>query len=171
MARITRLLCVLGVLSLSTSAFASIIVPITDDEPANDAMATATVLTTGRTGTESVSGYFTTFLNIDPSDSDYFQVDLLQGDYLMVNTSILLPPPAATTVTLYDSGGAVVPGGAGAAAYIDNVSVAGTYYIGITGNTTASYMMSVGIGHVPEPATMAFLAIGGVMLIKRRRKR
>jgi hypothetical protein len=74
-------------------------------------------------------------------------------------------------VTLYDNTGAVIPGGAGAAGYIDNVSAAGTYYVGVTGSGAAPYMMTFAIDHVPEPATVALLAIGGVLMIRLRRRR
>ena len=167
MARIARLICVLGVLSLSTSAFAAFI-PITDDEPANDAMIGTTILTATRVGNESLFGGGA--LAIDGADVDYFQFDLLQGDYLMVNTSIL-DPNFVTTVTLYDNAGAVIPGGAGAAGYIDNASSAATYYVGVTGSGAASYMMTLALDHVPEPATMALLVLGGVLRIKKRRLR
>ncbi|MDP6542790.1 MAG: PEP-CTERM sorting domain-containing protein [Phycisphaerae bacterium] len=174
MARIARLLCVLGVLSLSTSAFAAMMVPITDAEPSNDDWTTvATALTTGRTGVEPVFG-FGTGLGMTAVDKDFFQIDLLKYDYLQVNTSIL-NPSFATTVTLYDSTGTVIPGGVGAAGYIDNAPAAATYYVGVTGTGTASYMMTFSIDNfeppIPEPATMSLLAIGGVVLIKRRRKR
>jgi len=173
MARIARLLCVLGVLSLSTSAFATMLVDITDDEPANDDWTTTTtVLTAGRNLVEPVVGYGT--LAITGANADFFQIDLLEYDYLMVNTSIL-DPSFATTVTLYDNTGAVVAGGTGAAAYIDNVSAPATYYVGVTGTGTDNYMMTFSIENdepiIPEPATMSLLAIGGIVLIKRRRKR
>jgi|GEM_PF-5455345 len=168
MALIARLLCVLCVLSLSTSAFAAM-VPITDDEPGNnDWTTTTTVLTSTRIGNETLFG--TGLLATTSTDDDYFQIDLVQDDYLMVNTSIL-HPAFATTVTLYDSTGAIVSGGTGTTAYIDNVPAPATYYVGVTGTGTASYMMTFGISGAPEPATMSLLVIGGVVLLKRRRKR
>ena len=166
MARIARLICVLSVLSLSTSVFAAM-VPITDDEPANDDWTTTTtILTAGRVGIEPVFGYGA--LATTAADNDYFQVDLQLHDYLMVNTTIL-NPAFATAVTLYDSTGTLFPGGAGAAGYIDDISAPGTYYIGVTGTGAATYMMTFSI--IPEPATMSLLAIGGAALLRRRRKR
>ena len=170
MARIARLLCVLGVLSVSSSAFADFVAPVPDNEDTNDAWNTvALTLTDGRALVEPVYRYGV--LNID--DADFFRVKLQQFDYMMVNTSIL-NPNFATTITLYNSAGAVIPGSPGsqgAVGYIDNVGAGATYYIGVTGTGAAPYILTIAISQVPEPATMALLAIGGVAMIRRRRKR
>jgi len=174
MARYARLLCVLGVLCFSTSAFATIIDAVPDTE--NDTILAPQVLdlTIGRVGITPWTD-FGFGLATSATDVDLFKVDLIEGDYLMVNTSII-NPALATVVTLYDSTGtSVVAGGTDAAAYIDNVSSAeaGTYYIGVTGDGAGEYMITAAIdNHLPEPTTMAILAIGGAgMLIRRRRNR
>ena len=167
MARIATLICVLGVLSLSTSAFATMIT-ITDDEPANDASATATLLTATRVSQDPIGGVGT--LAIDAADTDYFKFDLQAHDYLMVNTFAM--GAGATTVAVYDSGRTLIPSAStGTAGYIASVPASGSYYIGVTGSGTAPYMMSFSVDYVPEPATMSLLAIGCVALLKRRRKR
>ncbi|MBL7220423.1 MAG: PEP-CTERM sorting domain-containing protein [Phycisphaerae bacterium] len=174
MAHIARLFCVLAVLSLSTSAFATMIT-ITDNESVNNVMNTSTTdLTIARLLGDPLFGGMglLSITNTTADPVDYFMVDLVQGDYLMVNTSIL-DPTFATTVTLYNGSGTAV-GTSGQAAYLDNLSSsnAGTHYIGVTGTGTAAYMMTFSISnHTPEPATMSLLAIGGIALLKRRRKR
>jgi len=150
------------------------VVPFTDDEPSNDSWTTVTsALTDGRVPKEDVFGYNSSLFGMTASDADFFRIDLLKYDYLMVNTSII-DPQFATTVTLYDSAGTVIPGGVGAAGYIDNAAVDATYYVGVTGTGDAPYMMTFSITNdepnIPEPATMSLLAAGGVVLFRRRKR-
>ena len=169
MARIARLLCVLAVLSFSNSAFATMIVIIDDDEAVNDDWASVTrILTDGRVDKQRVVGYDDETMTIGTADSDYFRVELRDNDRLMVNTLADI----VTTVTLYDDQGVLVSGGTDRAGYINNAT-AGTYYIGVTGDGAENqYMMTFEIrNHTPEPATMSLLAIGGVVMFLRRRRR
>jgi len=171
MARYARLLGILVVLCLSTSAFATIMDAVPDTE--NDDMFLPTVLdlTIGRVAPAPWADFGFGLMTSD-TDVDFFKVELVDGDYLMVNTSII-NPTLATVVTLYDDTGSPVAGGTDAAAYIDNVIAAdaGIYYIGVTGTGSAAYMMTAAIeNHLPEPATLAFLAIGGAAVLIRRRR-
>jgi hypothetical protein len=166
MARIARLLCVFCVVSLSSSAMAGMI-SITDLEPANNSMVTATDLTAARSGEDPIGGIGT--LGITATDADYFKVDLKSHDYFMVNT-FALDPAVATAVTLYNADYSVFAAAAGPAGYISTSSTPGIYYIGVTATGTAPYMMSFSVDHVPEPATMSLLALGGLAVLRKRRK-
>ena len=174
MARIARLLCVLGVLSVSSSAFADMLVSVVDNDPLNDNMDTNTqLLTDGRLNDDPVFGGGILAITASIDTVDYFRVNLLQNDELMVDT---YAPTNAITVTLYDNSGSApveISGSSiGPGIRFTNTGIAATYYIGVTGLGTNTFMTTFGVrNHTPEPATMSFLAIGAIALIRRRRRR
>ena len=176
MAHIARLFCVLAVLGLSASAFAtpiSIVVP--DIDPTNDTIAgTTTILTVLRENTsDSIGGYGIMSITDSAGNdaADYFQVDLLEGDALMVDAWAPWDVSASMFVALYDASSQVIAGAGDPDEIRFNVASAGTYYIGIKSSKAATYMTTFAISHTPEPATMSLLVIGGIALLKRRRKR
>lgn len=180
MVRTTLVLAALVVLAISSSAFSSII----ETEP-NDTMATADVISSPTSYPWSDVGIC--LLDSSGSDIDYFKIWLTDtSTVLTVVTTpldVLFTDPD-TLLGLFDSSGTLLvsnddSGGTNGSTIMYNITSTGWYYIAVTGSgdtnfaginhgETGNYMLTVSV--VPEPATLAMITLGGLLVFVRRRR-
>ncbi len=152
-------------------AFATIV----DNDPSNDVMAGATLLSySGATPWSDIGNCVFT----SSSDVDFFAINLNADNVLTVATTPLdnndLTDPDSYVALLDASGSELVssanPGG-NTIRY--KVSSTDTYYIKAytSSSDSGDYSLTVGVTHLPEPATIGLLVLGSIsLLIGKRRK-
>ncbi|HUN82376.1 MAG TPA: pre-peptidase C-terminal domain-containing protein [Phycisphaerae bacterium] len=116
-------------------------------------------------------------------DQDYFRVDLTAGCYVNLETTPMTVFPttpdtvmevlnsALTQIALNDDAGGVNGGGTNRGSAIHLlIPATGTYYVhvyGFNNGETGSYLFTAGVS--PEPATLALLGAGLLVLARRRK--
>jgi len=180
MGRYVIALSVVVVLVISGSAFSAII----ETEP-NDTMATADVISSPTSYPWSDVGICS--LDSSGSDIDYFKIWLNDADTVMtvVTTPLTVPFTSPDTLLgLFDSSGTLLvsnddSGGTNGSTVMYDITTSDWYYIAVTGSgdtnfagidhgETGNYMLTVSV--VPEPATLAMITLGGLLVLVRRRR-
>lgn len=116
-------------------------------------------------------------------DQDYYRLDLTAGCYVNLETTPMTVFPTTPDTTMEvlnsalvqiafnDDGGGVNGGGTNRGSAIHLlVPTTGTYYVHVAGfsnSQTGTYLFTAGVS--PEPATLALLA-AGLLVVARRRK-
>jgi len=188
-------------LSLWTLMLVSIAAPagalLTDQEPSNNSVLTASIQMTEDVTIKSDAGVFS--FTAGGGDTDYLGIqDLVAGDIVTVSTTPLADPPDLespdTIVGLFDSSGAMLCvfddaynnqleeflRGFGSLCRLE-IPANGDYFVGVTGfsatpfdgnhSEEGTYSLTVTITPLPEPGVVFQLASGVLCLAALRARR
>ncbi len=148
---------------------------IVDNDPSNDTMTGASLL--GYSGITPWSDIGNcTFDSSD--DVDYFAINLVQNNVITIVTTPLsnddLTDPDSYIALLDETGDVLAssenPGGN---VIRQKINDSGKYYIKTytSPGDSWNYSLLVGVTHLPEPATIGLLFLGGLSVLGRRKRK